>query len=195
MHSSTRQQLHRDQVRKGSGVPYVSHLLGVGLAGAGGRRLEDEGIAALLHDAAEDQVGRAPSGGDRGTVRRLTSPASSAPAATPSRRRSRRGASGKERYLEHLEAATPDELACRWPTSSTTPGHPRRPQEIGERVWTRFKPDADSLWYYRRVADLFTRRLPGRMAGELEIVVAEIERRTAAARPPIPDSYWVQPAG
>ena len=51
--------LHRDQTRKGRDVPFVSHLLGVSslvLEEGGG---EDQAIAALLHDAAEDQGGRA----------------------------------------------------------------------------------------------------------------------------------------
>jgi len=50
-------ELHWKQVRKGTDVPYVSHLLAVAslvLEHGGG---EDEAIAALLHDAAEDQGG------------------------------------------------------------------------------------------------------------------------------------------
>ena len=51
-------ETHAAQTRKGSGAPYVSHLLGVAsivLDDGGG---EDEAIAALLHDAAEDHGGR-----------------------------------------------------------------------------------------------------------------------------------------
>src|ERR1700722_19872388 len=50
-------RLHAEQVRKGSDVPYVSHLMAVAaltLEYGGG---EDEAIAALLHDAVEDQGG------------------------------------------------------------------------------------------------------------------------------------------
>lgn len=52
-------QVHRNQDRKRSGIPYVSHLLGVAsiVLDYGGD--EDLGIAALLHDAAEDHGGRA----------------------------------------------------------------------------------------------------------------------------------------
>src|SRR5262249_41201230 len=50
-------ELHRDQVRKGTTVPYVAHLLGVaGIVLEHGAD-EDEAIAALLHDAVEDQGG------------------------------------------------------------------------------------------------------------------------------------------
>ena len=51
-------QLHANQVRKGTDIPYVSHLLGVaGLAMEYGAT-EDEAIGALLHDAVEDQGGK-----------------------------------------------------------------------------------------------------------------------------------------
>jgi (p)ppGpp synthase/HD superfamily hydrolase len=51
--------LHRAQSRKGTQIPYVPHLLGVaGLVLEHGGT-EDEAIAALLHDAIEDQGGPA----------------------------------------------------------------------------------------------------------------------------------------
>lgn len=49
--------LHQNDVRKLSGVPYVTHLLGVCVTVLGNGGSEDEAIAALLHDAAEDQGG------------------------------------------------------------------------------------------------------------------------------------------
>ncbi len=50
-------RLHATQTRKGSGIPYVSHLLGVCslVLEYGGD--EDQAIAALLHDGPEDQGG------------------------------------------------------------------------------------------------------------------------------------------
>jgi len=52
-------QVHRNQDRKKSGIPYLSHLMGVAsiVLDYGGD--EDMGIAALLHDAAEDHGGKA----------------------------------------------------------------------------------------------------------------------------------------
>ncbi|HEV2528784.1 MAG TPA: HD domain-containing protein [Thermomicrobiales bacterium] len=52
-------ELHRSQRRKGSGVPYLAHLLQVAglVLEAGGD--EETAIAALLHDAIEDQGGGA----------------------------------------------------------------------------------------------------------------------------------------
>ena len=49
--------LHASQRRKGSDVPYVSHLLGVAAIVLEHGASEDEAIAALLHDAIEDQGG------------------------------------------------------------------------------------------------------------------------------------------
>ncbi|MDY7020561.1 MAG: HD domain-containing protein, partial [Cyanobacteriota bacterium] len=50
-------ELHAQQVRKGSGVPYIAHLLGVASIALEHGASEDEVIAALLHDAVEDQGG------------------------------------------------------------------------------------------------------------------------------------------
>lgn len=46
--------LHRGQRRKGSNIPYVSHLLAVASIALESGADEDEAIAALLHDAIED---------------------------------------------------------------------------------------------------------------------------------------------
>ena len=50
-------RLHAKQIRKGTTIPYVSHLLSVAsiVLEHGGN--EVEAIAALLHDAIEDQGG------------------------------------------------------------------------------------------------------------------------------------------
>ena len=50
-------ELHADQVRKGSGTPYLAHLLGVASIVLEYGADEDEAIAALLHDAIEDRGG------------------------------------------------------------------------------------------------------------------------------------------
>src|SRR5437868_15522197 len=46
--------LHRDDVRKGTSIPYIAHLLGVCELVLSDGGDEDEAIAALLHDALED---------------------------------------------------------------------------------------------------------------------------------------------
>ena len=48
---------HHRQLRKGTAVPYVSHLLGVAAHVIDDGGSEDEAIAALLHDVVKDQGG------------------------------------------------------------------------------------------------------------------------------------------
>ena len=48
-------KLHRLQVRKGTEIPYLGHLLAVAALVIEDGGSEDEAIAALLHDAIEDQ--------------------------------------------------------------------------------------------------------------------------------------------
>ncbi|GAX41519.1 metal dependent phosphohydrolase [Tolypothrix sp. NIES-4075] len=52
-------RLHAKQTRKGGNVPYISHLLSVAALVLENGGDEDEAIAALLHDAVEDQGGTA----------------------------------------------------------------------------------------------------------------------------------------
>jgi (p)ppGpp synthase/HD superfamily hydrolase len=52
-------ELHKDQIRKGgSNTPYLSHLMAVSALAMQYEATEDEAIAALLHDAVEDQGGQ-----------------------------------------------------------------------------------------------------------------------------------------
>ncbi|WP_398331298.1 HD domain-containing protein [Vulcanococcus sp.] len=48
------EELHRDQRRKGKGVPYISHLISVSALVWEDGGTEEQAIAALLHDAIED---------------------------------------------------------------------------------------------------------------------------------------------
>lgn len=50
-------QLHQQQIRRVTGVPYMSHLLSVCALVLEDGGSEDEAISALLHDAIEDQGG------------------------------------------------------------------------------------------------------------------------------------------
>src|SRR5271169_3424566 len=52
-------QVHRNQERKKTGIPYISHLLGVAAIVLDYGGDENMGIAALLHDAVEDHGGKA----------------------------------------------------------------------------------------------------------------------------------------
>lgn len=170
-------RLHAGQLRKGTGIPYVAHLLAVaGLVLEDGGD-EDEAIAALLHDAAEDQGGAAVLGeirerfGDRvAAIVRDCSDTLEQPK-PPWRPR-------KEAYLRRLGSAPPDVLRV----ALADKLHNARSvladlRTLGPALWGRFNaPRDDQLWYFRALVDLFARRKPGPMTDELARIVAAIER-------------------
>ena len=159
--------LHSRQARKGSRVPYLGHLLGVcGLViDAGGS--EDEAIAAVLHDAVEDQGGAATL--DRIRIQFGSNVAAIVEACSdtdvlpkpPWRAR-------KEAYIEHLRTAPAPvlrvSLADKLNNLRTIV---RDYGEIGEALWARFSPDADQVWYYGSLLEVFEERLPVPMTTEL----------------------------
>ena len=170
-------ELHAGQVRKGSrGIPYVGHLLGVASIVIEDGGDEDEAIAALLHDAPEDQGGEATLARIRDEYGERVAEIVEACTDTlenpkpPWRER-------KERYIAHLEEAPQDVLRV----SLADKVHNARAiladyREVGEELWSRFRGTREeSLWYYRTLADLFSRRRPGPLADELRRTVDEIE--------------------
>jgi (p)ppGpp synthase/HD superfamily hydrolase len=201
-------ELHAGQTRKGSGVPYFGHLLGVTsiVIETGGS--EDEAIAALLHDAAEDQGGRetlerirAEFGGDVAEI--VESCSDSMGKRIPDGERVRNqpgrlsgtGAAGfepkppwrerKRAYLEHLEDASEAALHV----SLADKLHNVRTivvdyRDAGEALWDRFNAERDEvLAYYRALAAIFSRRMPGALATELSATVAELDELVAATSP------------
>jgi (p)ppGpp synthase/HD superfamily hydrolase len=170
-------ELHTGQVRKGSeGIPYVGHLLGVASIVIEDGGDEDEAIAALLHDAPEDQGGKATLDRIRAEYGKRVGEIVEACTDTlenpkpPWRER-------KERYIAHLEAAPEGVLRV----SLADKVHNARAiladyREVGEELWSRFRGTREeSLWYYRTLAVLFSRRRPGPLADELRRTVDEIE--------------------
>ena len=51
-------RLHKEQKRKGTDTPYITHLLAVAAIVGENGGTEDEVVAALLHDSPEDQGGK-----------------------------------------------------------------------------------------------------------------------------------------
>ena len=171
--------LHRDQVRKGpSRIPYVGHLLAVAAIVIDFGGSEDEAIAALLHDAVEDQGG-APT---LATIRRLFGPnvAAIVDGCTDSDQHPKPPWLGrKQRYIEHLAGAAPPVLLV---AAADKLANARSVlldfREVGDAVWDRFScTKSQSLWYYRAVVDALrgTKVHPG-LFSELERTVSELER-------------------
>ncbi len=169
-------QLHARQHRKGSGIPYVSHLLAVTALVLEDGGDEDEAIAAMLHDAVEDQGGAPVLERIRGEygVRVAEIVDSCTDAYTnpkpPWRER-------KERYIAHLAEASPQALRV----SLADKLHNARSilmdrHRVGADIWERFQAGKEgSLWYYRALADAFHKHFPGVMAEEFDRVVTDYE--------------------
>ncbi|HWQ83382.1 MAG TPA: HD domain-containing protein, partial [Anaerolineales bacterium] len=137
---------------------------------------EDEAIAALLHDAVEDQGGQATRaeierrfGGQIAEWVMALSDSDTIPK-PPWRKR-------KEAYLEHLSAAVPEVLRI----SLADKLHNARSiledmRSEGPETLGRFNGGkTGTLWYYRRLVAIFNARLASPRAAELERVVSELQ--------------------
>jgi (p)ppGpp synthase/HD superfamily hydrolase len=171
-------QAHDGQMRKGTAIPYIAHPMGVASIALEFGASEDQAIAALLHDALEDggphyaplieaQFGA----GVLALVQACTDgvpDASGAKADWGERKRA---------YLAHL-AEAPDEVLL---VSGADKLHNARAIvsdliTIGPDVFKRFKAGREgTLWYYRALADVFTRRRAP-MAVMLDAEVRQMER-------------------
>ena len=171
-------KLHRNQARKVSNTPYVAHLLAVTALVLEHGGDEDQAIAALLHDAVEDQGGiatgeliRARFGG-RVADCVLACSDSTEPEKEPWKRR-------KDRYIATLASKSADALLV----TSCDKLHNARSiladmEEIGVAVFDRFTAKRDgTLWYYRALADELTRLRPGPLSARLDATVTAIEAR------------------
>jgi (p)ppGpp synthase/HD superfamily hydrolase len=171
--------VHGGQTRKGTPVPYIAHLLAVAatVLEYGGR--EEVAIAALLHDAVEDQGGEPRLAdirnrfGDR--VAEIVRSCSDSVANSSAGQAKEDWHLRKTRYVEHLGSAEEDallvSLADKVHNARAILRDLRKP-EVGAAVWGRFKASkADTLWYYRELAAAFRKRLPGQLADELGEIV------------------------
>jgi GTP pyrophosphokinase len=171
-------ELHATQVRKGTTIPYVSHLLSACALVLENGGNEDEAIAALLHDAVEDQGG-APILAE---IERRFGAAVSAIVAgctdsdtvgekPPWRPR-------KEAYIAHLRDAPLSvqrvSAADKLHNARSIVGDLRR---SGPVVFSRFTGGREgTLWYYETLSEVFAKSGLGFLAEELHRTVAEMKR-------------------
>jgi GTP pyrophosphokinase len=174
-------ELHATQVRKGTPVPYISHLFAVAslvLEDGGG---EDEAIAALLHDAVEDGWTTLAAIGVRfgaGVAAIVESCSDTTVIPKPPWRER------KERYIAHLWADATSAGALR--VSNADKVHNARSMLAdyrvhGEELWARFNQDAQCaealLCYYGELVTAFmSRRGAGLLTDELQRTVDELRR-------------------
>jgi (p)ppGpp synthase/HD superfamily hydrolase len=169
-------ELHRTQSRKGTQIPYVAHLLAVASLALEHGADEDEAIAAVLHDAVEDQGGSPTatkirqSFGDRVAAIVLACSDTDVVPKPPWRER-------KEKYIAHLSTA---DASVRL-VSACDKLHNARAilsdyREAGETLWGRFNGGREgTLWYYRELVKAFASHGQNRVVRELDRVVGELE--------------------
>jgi len=150
-------KLHSNQVRKGTSVPYLSHLLQVAGIVMENGGTEKEAIAALLHDAVEDQGGAKTL---RKIERRFGKDVAKVVAevtevSDPSWK------VRKETKIKHIAAGDFSSSALLVKLADNL--HNARSMVSGSRAegptfWKRFsQPKKDVLWYYRGLVKAYTK--------------------------------------
>ena len=194
-------ELHRKQKRKTSGAPYVSHLLGVCSLVLEDGGNEDEAIAALLHDAVEDQAGGFPGGEDAlrthiasqfgPEVARLVDALTERPTAETSavKDRNQRWRTHKQAYIDQILSydVPVRRISCAdslYNVRSLITGY----RSMGDKLWTRFmtRDAADQLWGYSAISRAFVQAGGTGLAAELEDAIEQLHRITGHVRQPCP---------
>ena len=169
-------RLHAKQIRKGTTIPYIAHLLSVaGIAIEYGAD-EDEAIAALLHDAIEDQGGAA----IRDEIRQrfgekvveIVNGCTDADVRPKPPWQAR-----KEAYITHLRDASPSvRLVSAADKVHNIQTIIKDYRAIGDTLWGRFKGGKEgTLWYYRALVSTFREGGSTPMIEELDRLVSELE--------------------
>lgn len=172
-------QLHSRQIRKGSGVPYISHLLSVTALVLEDGGSEDEAIAALLHDAIEDQ------GGDktRQEIREkfgekvvdIVNGCTDAEVIPKPPWKER-----KQQYIERMRHASPQVRRV----SMADKLHNARSiladyYRQGNLVWSRFKGEKEGmLWYFDSLLEVDREAGGSFLGAELKRVVKNLKKNT-----------------
>lgn len=169
-------RLHANQVRKRTERPYIGHLLSVTsiVIEYGGD--EEMAIAALLHDAVEDQGGMSRLREIRrkfgARVARIVDGCTDSYTEPKPPWRER-----KRAYIRRV-AAEPEDVrlvsAADKLSNVRETIHDRRVH--GDSVFERFQgKKAGTLWYYRALVEVFRKAGPTPLVAELERAVSELE--------------------
>lgn len=170
--------LHQGQIRKGSGEPYLSHVMGVAslVIRYGGNVNETAG--ALLHDAAEDCGGEA----TLSLIRKEINPEVEAIVRgcsdclevpkPPWRKR-------KEIFINSLYSASPSILLVSNCDKIYNLGTILDDYSIhGEKLWGRFTGKKEgTLWYYRTLAEFYMKQVGSDPAVKLNRILQNLEKK------------------
>jgi (p)ppGpp synthase/HD superfamily hydrolase len=171
-------RIHATQTRKASEIPYLGHLLSVAGLVIEADGSETQAIAALLHDAAEDQGGE-PTLAEieqkfgAGVASIVAECSDTFEAKKPPWRER------KERYIDHLRGATDDAVLVSLADKLDNARAILRDfRTLGNEVWQRFSVHDPQLhlWYYRSLLDVFARRTDSWMVSELRNVIGALEQ-------------------
>jgi (p)ppGpp synthase/HD superfamily hydrolase len=156
-------------------VPYIAHLLAVTalVLEAGGD--EDEAIAAVLHDAIEDQGGPP----IRAAIEERfgSRVASIVEGCTDTDQTPK--PPWRERKAAFLEALASADESVRLVVgadklhNATCTLHDLRAE--GPGAWDRFRGRENAMWYYRSVLETLARSGPNRLVRQLEMILSELE--------------------
>jgi GTP pyrophosphokinase len=167
-------EAHRNQVRKGSAIPYFSHPMGVASIALEYGADEDEAIAALLHDVIEDQGSQHRSSiqqrfGER--VLRIVLDVSDSEGEPKPPWKDR-----KLRYLEHLRIADKSaHLVSASDKLHNIRAIVRDYRRLGESLWPRFNSGREgTLWYYRELVQRLD-KAPTEIVAEIRTALDEFE--------------------
>jgi GTP pyrophosphokinase len=179
-------EVHADQTRKGTEVPYIAHLLGVASIVINYLGDEDEAIAGLLHDTIEDAKAPLSATIVRGRIREMFG----------------------ERVLEIVEGCTDSDVTPKPPWLARKEAYLARVgqesasvilvsaadklhnasavlsdfRNEGEALWMRFNPEAGkegTVGYYRALVSAFGGTLHHpKLIAELDWVVSQLEVAT-----------------
>ena len=168
-------RLHADQTRKASGVPYVAHLLEVAAIVLQHGGSEDEAIAALLHDAVEDQGGAA----TRDEIERrfgkhvaeIVDGCTDTDVTPKPAWRER-----KEKHLAQLCHASPSVcLVAAADKLANARSLVKELSEQGNDLWQAFRGGREgTLWYYQSALVTLEPSVPAALATELRQKVEEL---------------------
>jgi (p)ppGpp synthase/HD superfamily hydrolase len=169
-------ELHQQQERKVSGVPYVAHLLrvtGIVLEYGGN---EDEAIAGLLHDAVEDQGGLPVLEEIRGRFGETV--AETVWGCTDSYTRPK--PPWRERklaHIEHVRAASPSvRLVVAADKLDNARSLVRDYRIRGEALWGFFHGGREgTLWYYQAMLEVLKGGTPDALAEEIGRALEELQ--------------------
>jgi len=172
--------VHAHQVRKGSGTPYIAHLLGVASIALENGGSEAEAIAALLHDSGEDAGGD----GRIADIRhRFGDPVADVvqgctDAVTIPKPQWRKR---KEDYIAPVPTAS---ASVRRVSASDKLYNARAIladfRQVGDEVWTCLKGGKDGTpWCYRSLIIAFRQDGNSSLINELDRVVTELEHLAA----------------